>query len=170
VNELTLTGRVTNLSISHTAAGAPYTKFSLATDDRYFDRNKNQWNDRPTVWHDIIIWKPRLANNVYDTLAAMPKNGTGTQVAVTGTFSDNSYTKTVRRHDEEEDILIRRLQLTATQVSIPLDFVTATITPDSTSQERARARAEAEAAAPPAESAEPRRAARKTAAKAATTA
>lgn len=135
MNDITLTGRVNNLKVSHTAAGAAITRFSLAVDDRYFDRNRNAWVDRPTVWHDIVIFKPRLAANVADTLGAMPNAGRGVLIAVTGSFSDNSYTREAN-WEGGEDIVIRRIQLTATAAAINLDYVTATITPDSTAQER----------------------------------
>ena len=33
-------------------------KFSLATNEGYFDKNSNAWKDLPTEWHNIVAWGP----------------------------------------------------------------------------------------------------------------
>ena len=32
-------------------------KFSLATNEGYFDKNTNAWKDLPTEWHNIVAWR-----------------------------------------------------------------------------------------------------------------
>jgi single-strand DNA-binding protein len=32
-------------------------KFSLATNEGYFDKNSNAWKDLPTEWHNIVAWR-----------------------------------------------------------------------------------------------------------------
>jgi single-strand DNA-binding protein len=39
-------------------------KFRLATAERYFDRERNEWVERETVWMDVVCWK-RLAEHVH---------------------------------------------------------------------------------------------------------
>jgi single-strand DNA-binding protein len=37
--------------------------FRLATAERYFDRDRNEWVSRETVWMDVVCWR-RLADHV----------------------------------------------------------------------------------------------------------
>jgi len=68
--------------------------FSIAINDRQFDRRKSEWVDRPTVWQDVVAFGAR-AENAYDTLTR------GMAVIVVGKLADNSYTR-------DDDTLIRR--------------------------------------------------------------
>lgn len=58
LNRVTLVGRVgrnpecTILPNS----GREVARFSLATNEGFFDRNSNSWKDLPTEWHDIVAW------------------------------------------------------------------------------------------------------------------
>ncbi len=47
--------------VKYTASGVPVAKLSLATSDRFKDRN-DQWQDR-TEWHSVVAWQ-RLAEIV----------------------------------------------------------------------------------------------------------
>jgi single-strand DNA-binding protein len=38
-------------------------RFRLATAERYFDREREQWVERETVWLDVVCWR-RLADHV----------------------------------------------------------------------------------------------------------
>jgi single-strand DNA-binding protein len=37
-------------------SGQQLAKFSLATNEGYYDKNSNAWKDLPTEWHNIVAW------------------------------------------------------------------------------------------------------------------
>jgi single-strand DNA-binding protein len=49
-------------------SGQQLAKFSLATNEGYFDKNSNAWKDLPTEWHNIVAWR---------TLAQKVEKGVG---------------------------------------------------------------------------------------------
>jgi len=62
VNKVILVGNVgQDPEVQYTAGGVPVAKVSLATNERFKDRN-DQWQDR-TEWHSVVAWK-RLAEIV----------------------------------------------------------------------------------------------------------
>ena len=64
VNKVILVGHVgQDPEVKYTASGVPVAKVSLATNERFKDRNE-QWQDR-TEWHSIVAWQ-RLAEIVGD--------------------------------------------------------------------------------------------------------
>ena len=59
VNKVILIGNLgKDPEIKHTQQGKPVATFSLATNERYRDKD-GQWQDR-TEWHNIVLWE-RLA-------------------------------------------------------------------------------------------------------------
>ena len=38
-------------------SGQQLAKFSLATNEGYYDKNSNTWKDLPTEWHNIVAWR-----------------------------------------------------------------------------------------------------------------
>lgn len=62
VNKVILVGNVgQDPEVKYTASGVPVAKLSLATNDRFKDKN-DAWQDR-TKWHSIVAWQ-RLAGIV----------------------------------------------------------------------------------------------------------
>lgn len=62
VNKVILLGNVgQDPEVKYTPSGVPVAKFSLATNERFKDKNE-QWQDR-TEWHSIVAWQ-RLAEIV----------------------------------------------------------------------------------------------------------
>ena len=61
------------------SSGRQLAKFSLATNEGYFDKNSNGWKDLPTEWHNIVAWGP-LAQKVEKSL------GKGDMVLVEGSI------------------------------------------------------------------------------------
>jgi single-strand DNA-binding protein len=62
VNKVILVGNVgQDPEVKYTASGVPVAKVSLATNERFKDRN-DQWQDR-TEWHSVVAWQ-RLAEIV----------------------------------------------------------------------------------------------------------
>ncbi len=59
VNKVILIGNLgKDPEVKHTQQGKPVATFSLATNERYKDKD-GQWQDR-TEWHNIVLWE-RLA-------------------------------------------------------------------------------------------------------------
>jgi len=59
VNKVILVGNVgQDPEVKYTASGVPVAKVSLATNERFKDRN-DAWQDR-TEWHTVVAWQ-RLA-------------------------------------------------------------------------------------------------------------
>jgi len=57
LNRVVLVGRVgQDPEIRHLDNNVAVCKFSLATNDRYQDKQGN-WVDSPTEWHDIVLWR-----------------------------------------------------------------------------------------------------------------
>ena len=65
LNRVILVGRVgKNPEVTVVASNSrQLAKFSLATNEGYFDKNNNAWKDLPTEWHNIVAWGP-LAQKV----------------------------------------------------------------------------------------------------------
>src|SRR5258708_10444628 len=62
VNKVILVGNVgQDPEVKYTASGVPVAKVSLATNERFKDRN-DQWQDK-TEWHSVVAWQ-RLAEIV----------------------------------------------------------------------------------------------------------
>jgi single-strand DNA-binding protein len=62
VNKVILVGNAgQDPEVKYTASGVPVAKVSLATNERFKDRNE-QWQDK-TEWHSIVAWQ-RLAEIV----------------------------------------------------------------------------------------------------------
>jgi single-strand DNA-binding protein len=59
VNKVTLLGNLgKDPEVKYTPAGTPVAKLTLATNERYKDKD-GQWQDR-TEWHNVVLWQ-RLA-------------------------------------------------------------------------------------------------------------
>lgn len=59
VNKVILVGNAgQDPEVKYTPSGTPVAKFSLATNERFKDRN-NEWQER-TEWHSVVAWQ-RLA-------------------------------------------------------------------------------------------------------------
>src|SRR5437879_543823 len=62
VNKAILVGNVgQDPEVKYTASGVPVAKLSVATNERFKDKN-GQWQDR-TEWHNVVAWQ-RLAEIV----------------------------------------------------------------------------------------------------------
>lgn len=141
MNEITLIGHVgRSIRLHHSREqGTAVVSFSIAMNDRQFDRRKGDWVERPTVWQDVVAFGAR-AENAYDTLTR------GMAVIVVGKLADNSYTKE-GREPGDDDIVIRRTQLIANHLAVDLSAATAQVTKTTRNQQPAGNDTEAAAAA-----------------------
>ena len=79
-NTVTLIGNTGGeVRIRQTQNDKPFASFSLATTDSYKD-DKGEWQDKETVWHEIIAFNPQLV----ESLRSFPK---GTRLEVIGELS-----------------------------------------------------------------------------------
>lgn len=87
MNEITLTGNIGKepelLYSEHT--GDAVLRFSIAQNDRYFDRRSGEWRENPPVWTEVVAFR-ELAENTAEALHA------GDAVIVIGKLADNSFT------------------------------------------------------------------------------
>jgi single stranded DNA-binding protein len=83
VNKVILVGNVgKDPEVRHSQSGTPVANFSLATNERFKDRN-DEWQER-TEWHSIVAWK-RLAEIVGEYVAK------GSKVYVEGKLQTTSW-------------------------------------------------------------------------------
>jgi single-strand DNA-binding protein len=60
VNKVILVGNVgQDPEVTYTASGVPVAKVSIATNERFKDKN-DQWQDR-TEWHTVVAWQRQAA-------------------------------------------------------------------------------------------------------------
>jgi single-strand DNA-binding protein len=83
VNKVILVGNVgKDPEVRYSQSGTPVANFSLATNERFKDRN-DEWQDR-TEWHNIVAWQ-RLAEIVGEYVAK------GSKVYVEGKLQTTSW-------------------------------------------------------------------------------
>src|SRR5579864_572317 len=83
VNKVILVGNVgKDPEVKYSTSGTPIAKFSLATNERFKDRN-DEWQER-TEWHSIVAWQ-RLAEIVGEYVAK------GAKVYVEGKIQTSSW-------------------------------------------------------------------------------
>lgn len=84
-----------------------FAAFSLATTDSYLDKD-GHWQDRQTVWHDIMVFNPNLIEVV--------KNfKTGTRLKIVGALSYRPFELKIARNKKitkkEASIIARQIEL-----------------------------------------------------------
>ncbi len=83
INKVILVGNVgKDPEVRYTASGIPVANFSLATNEKFKDRN-NEWQER-TEWHSIVAWQ-RVAEIVGEYVAK------GSKVYVEGKLQTSSW-------------------------------------------------------------------------------
>lgn len=60
--------------------GKSYARFSIATTDSYQNKTTGEWQDKETVWHDIVVFSPNAIEDIKGY-------GKGDRITVTGTLS-----------------------------------------------------------------------------------
>jgi single-strand DNA-binding protein len=83
INKVILVGNVgKDPEVRYSASGTPVANFSLATNEKFKDRN-GEWQDR-TEWHSVVAWK-RLAEVVGEYVAK------GSKLYVEGKIQTSSW-------------------------------------------------------------------------------
>jgi single-strand DNA-binding protein len=88
MNEITIVGNLTADPIYRVAErnARGVVHFDVAVNRRRFNRESNQYDDLPPVYHRVVAFGP-LADNVNESLQR------GLEVVVVGSFADDSYEK-----------------------------------------------------------------------------
>lgn len=88
LNRIFLVGNIgKDPEIKHFDGGGAIAKFPLATQERYFDREAQEWKDLPTDWHNIIVRQKGMAEWVSKNLKK------GQQISLEGKIKYRSYEK-----------------------------------------------------------------------------
>ena len=83
-NTVTVVGNLTrDPELRYTPSGASNTRFGVAVNRRWMDRNTNEWQEA-TSFFDVVCWR-EMAENVSESLAK------GSRVVVTGRLEQRSY-------------------------------------------------------------------------------
>ncbi len=84
VNKVTLLGNLgRDPELKYTPSGQAVARFSIATSDKWKDKNSGEWQER-TEWHNIVCWA-RLAETVSQYLTK------GSSVYVEGRLQTRSW-------------------------------------------------------------------------------
>ena len=114
MNELTIVGNVTaEPTLRFSAAGRGVLRFDVAVNRRHYNREKNEYEDLPAVFHRVVAFGP-LAENAAETL------GKGMEVVVVGQLADDSY-------ETDAGEKRRQVVLEAQVIAASLRFATATV-------------------------------------------
>src|SRR4051794_14560981 len=85
MNEITIVGNVTaDPVLRKSANGRGVIRFDVAVNRRRFNRDTNQYDDLPPVFHRVVAFGP-VAENAAETLRK------GLEVVVVGQIADDSY-------------------------------------------------------------------------------
>jgi single-strand DNA-binding protein len=82
---VTVVGNVGADPVARDTAGGRVVTFNLGVSERYFDRSKELWADRPTTWYRISCWNPQLGRNIGECVRR------GERVMVTGRLRFGTY-------------------------------------------------------------------------------
>jgi single-strand DNA-binding protein len=117
MNETTVHGNVTaDPTVRRNPdTGRVVTGFSVAVNSGWYDRTRNQYVNRPPVFHQVVCFGDLAAN-----AGATVKKGM--TVTVTGSWADDSYTP------NGSERIVRRIRLEATDVAVSLRWATAAVT------------------------------------------
>jgi single-strand DNA-binding protein len=114
MNEITIVGNVTADPILRmSASGRGVIRFDLAINRRRFNRDTNEYDDLPPVFHRVVAFGP-VAQNAVDTLRK------GLEVVVVGQMADDSY-------ETEQGEKRRQIVLEAQVIAPSLRFAKANV-------------------------------------------
>jgi len=88
--------------LTYTQSGSACARFSIATSERYRDRNE-EWQER-TTWHNIVAWG-RQAEVAKEYLSK------GSPVYIEGRIDNRSYDDRDGNKRYVSEVVVRRLQL-----------------------------------------------------------
>jgi len=104
VNRVILIGRLgKDPELKYTPSGAPVAKFSLATDEKFKDRNTGELQSR-TEWHNIVAWN-KLAEICGEYLTK------GKLVFIEGSIRSRQWQDQAGNKRTAYDIVARNMQM-----------------------------------------------------------
>jgi single-strand DNA-binding protein len=112
---VTVVGNLTaNPELRFTPSGAAVANFTVVSNDRYFDKNTQEWVDKDPVFLRCNVWR-EYAENVAESLVK------GTTVVVTGKLSQRNYET---REGEKRTVI----EVEVDEIAPALRFATAKVT------------------------------------------
>ncbi|WP_329148246.1 single-stranded DNA-binding protein [Streptomyces sp. NBC_01456] len=124
---ITVTGNLTDdPELKFTTAGAPLTRFRIASTPRTFDKQANEWRDGESLFLTCSAWRAQ-AENIAETLTR------GMRVIATGRLKQRSY-------EDREGIKRTAYELDVDEVGPSLKNASATVTKNGGQQPAADAR------------------------------
>jgi single-strand DNA-binding protein len=111
---VTIVGNLTaDPELRFTPSGAAVANFTVVSNDRYYDKNTQEWVDKDPVFLRCNVWR-EYAENVAESLTK------GTTVAVTGKLSQRSYES---REGEKRTVI----EVEVDEIAPTLRFATAKV-------------------------------------------
>ena len=106
-NTVKLTGNLGSEATIIDNDGKNFAAFSIATTDSYKDKETEEWKDKETVWHDVIVFNPKIIEEV----KALKK---GSRVEIIGSLSYREFNikdddKNIKK--KEAKIIVNMLEL-----------------------------------------------------------
>ena len=77
----------------------------IATTDSYKDKETEEWKDKETIWHDILVFNPNLIQQIKDYKK-------GTRLKITGSLSYRDF----KISDNGKEIKKKEASIIATKV------------------------------------------------------
>lgn len=112
---ITVVGRLTDdPELKFTPSGAAVANFTVASNNRIFDKQSNEWRDGDTIFLRCAAWR-QLAENVAESLTK------GTQVIVTGALK-------VRNYERQDGSKGTSVEINVDEIGPSLRFATAKVT------------------------------------------
>ena len=112
-NAVTVVGNLTrDPELRYTPSGASNTRFGVAVNRRWMDRNTNEWQEA-TSFFDVVCWR-EMAENVAESI------GKGTRVVVTGRLEQRSW-------ETEQGEKRSVVEVVADEIAPSLRWATATV-------------------------------------------
>jgi single-stranded DNA-binding protein len=91
-----------------------FAAFSLATTDSYKDRESGEWINKETVWHDLIVFNPKVIESLKELDSKSRIKVTGTlnyrPLTVEIDFEENGKASTKVITKKEASIVVRKVE------------------------------------------------------------
>lgn len=121
---ITIVGNVTaDPELRFTSSGVPVANFSVASTPRTFNKLRDEWEDGTTAFYPVTVWRDQ-AENVAEHVRR------GKRVIVHGTIGQRNW------EDKTSGDQRSRLEVTATDVGLSLQFLKPVTPEEPTTTER----------------------------------
>lgn len=104
VNKVILVGNLgRDPEIKHTSAGKAIANMTVATSERWKDKNSGEWKDK-TEWHRVVVFNERLAEFVQRSLSK------GSKVYIEGALQTRKWTDQSGQEKFSTEIVLQQFR------------------------------------------------------------